>query len=139
MIKLTPPQRNSDLHGSGAWQANRGDRKHNGVDYACWPESTIHSATIGTITKIGRPYYDAEDTSKNHFRYVEITTPLDYRIRYYYIEPCVHVGDQVSVDQPLGVSQDLTKVYEGITPHIHIGVRNPHGDRINPEIYFGER
>lgn len=138
MIKLTPPQRTNDPHGSGAWQASRGTRKHEGVDYACWPESIVHSGTNGMVTKIGRPYYDAADTSKNHFRYVQVTTQLGYNIRYMYVEPCVHVGDTVSTDQPIGAAQDLTKVYEGITPHIHIGVKYE-GKYINPEDYFGER
>lgn len=138
MIKLIAPPRTSDPHGSGAWQASRGDRKHTGVDMACWPTSTLLSPTTGTVTKIGRPYYNSEDSSKNHFRYVEITTPLEYRIRYMYVEPCVHVGDEVSVDQPLGVSQDLTKVYDGITPHIHVDIKHD-GEYVNPETYFKER
>lgn len=135
MIKVITPQRTSDRHGSGAWQASRGNRRHNGVDYAVYPGSVVLSATVGIVTKIGRPYYDAINTEKNYFRYVEVTTPLGYRIRYFYVEPCVGVDDHISVDQPLGVAQDLTKVYTGITPHVHIGVKKD-GKYINPEVYF---
>lgn len=134
MIKTITPQRTSDKHGSGAWQASRGSRRHNGIDYAVWPGSVVLSATIGMVTKIGWPY-SPEDPDKGHLRYVEVTTPLGDQVRYFYIEPCVGLGDHVSVDQPLGVAQDLTKVYNGITPHIHIGVKRD-GKYINPEEFF---
>lgn len=135
MIKTIAPERTTDSHGSGAWQASRGSRKHNGTDCAVYSGSIVLSATVGMVTKIGRPYYDAEDTSKNHFRYVQVTTPLGYEIRYFYIEPCVGLGDHISLDQPLGVAQDLTKVYNGITPHVHIGVKKD-GKYIDPGVYF---
>lgn len=138
MIKITPPQRTGDKHGSGAWHAPRSYGTHRGIDYAVWPGSLVHSGTVGIVTKVGFPYYDSKDTSKNHYRYVEVTTPLEYKLRYFYIEPCVVLGDTISLDQPLGTAQDLTSVYEGITPHVHIGVKNPQGAYINPETYFGE-
>lgn len=135
MIKTIAPQRTTDSHGSGAWRAPRAYGYHRGIDYAVLPEAIVLSATVGMVTKIGRPYYDAEDTRKNHFRYIEVTTPLGYQVRYFYIEPCVELGDHISVDQPLGVAQDISKVYNGITPHIHIGVKID-GKYINPETYF---
>ena len=139
MIKITPPQRTTDEHGSGAWHASRIGRLHEGVDVACWPGSVVLSSTVGIVSKIGLPYYSETDTSKNHFRYVEVKTPLGYKIRYMYVEPTVTKGDCISVDQALGSAQDLTKVYKDITPHVHIGVKNPQGEYINPETYFGER
>lgn len=134
MIKSISPKRTSDKHGSGAWLASRGSRKHYGVDYAVWPESIILSGVEGVVSKVGWPY-PPSDKEKGHFRYVEITTIDDHKVRYLYVEPCVNVGDEISFDQPIGVAQDLTKVYAGITPHIHLGVMKD-GEYINPEVYF---
>jgi len=134
MIKTLTPQRTSDPHGSGAWGAPRSYGAHRGIDYAVLPESTVLSATVGMVTKLGIVYSD-----DHSYRYVEVITPLQYRIRYMYIKPLVDLGDHVSVDQPLGVVQDIRQRYEDITPHIHVGVRDPQGKYINPEIYFGER
>lgn len=134
MIKLTPPPRGTDKHGSGEWQAPRSYGKHRGEDVAAWPGSIVHSFTVGMVTKIGFLYSD--DPS---YRYVEVLTPLDFRVRYLYVEPCVGLGDHISVDQPIGAVQDIRKRYEGITPHVHLSVKDPSGKYINPKTYFGER
>lgn len=133
MIKFTSEIRGQDVHGSGVWQAPRSYGKHRGVDLSILPESTVLSGTVGIITKLGYMYND--DLS---YRYVEVTTPLGYRIQYCYVEPLVDLGQTVSVDTAIGRVQDIGRRYKGITPHIHLGVKSPSGDYINPEIYFGE-
>ena len=136
MIKTITPQRQTDIFGSGAFGASRGRRIHRGIDFACHPGSTILSSTIGTVSRVGWPY-SPEDPDKGHLRYVEVITPLGYQIRYMYVEPLVKQGDTVSRDQPLGIAQDLTEVYNGITPHIHVEVKKE-SEYIDPSIYFGE-
>ena len=136
MIKTIAPQRTDDPWGSGAWHASRGDRLHTGVDYACWPGSQVLSGTVGVVSKVGWPY-SPEHEKKGHLRYVEIHTPLGYDIRYMYIDPTVKQGDKISKNQVIGIAQDLTKIYPGITPHVHVDVRKL-SEYINPEIYFGE-
>ena len=136
MIKVLTPQRTIDKHGSGAWMASRGARSHYGVDYACWPESQVLCGTVGVVSKVGWPY-SPEDPKRGHLRYVEIHTSLGYDVRYMYIKPTVKKGEKVSKDQVIGVSQDLTEVYPGITPHVHVDVRKL-SEYINPETYFGE-
>lgn len=133
MIKVIPPQRTTDVHGSGAWQAPRSYGKHRGIDIAILPGSAMLSSTVGMITKLGYMYND--DLS---YRYVEVQTPLGYKVRYCYVQPILDLGAHVSLDQPIGLVQDIAKRYEGITPHIHLGVKNPQGEYINPETYFGE-
>lgn len=133
MIKIIPPIRTTDDHGSGAYHAPRSYGKHNGVDVAILPRSAVLSSTIGTVTKLGYMYND--DLS---YRYVRIVTPLGYTISYCYVLPSVDVGDEVSVDQVIGTVQDIGARYKGITPHIHLSVKNPSGEYINPELYFGE-
>ena len=136
MIKTVTPQRRLDNYGSGAFGAPRGNRIHKGIDYACVPHSIVLSATIGTVSRVGWPY-SPEDPDKGHLRYVEVITPLGYQVRYMYIDALVSQGDTVSRDQPLGIAQDLTEVYNGITPHIHVEVKKG-AEYIDPEIYFGE-
>lgn len=134
MIKLIAPQRTNDVHGSGAWQAPRGYGKHRGIDIACLPDSIILSSTEGVVSKLGYMYND--DLS---YRYVQVTTPDGYKIRYCYVEPDVKVRDTIEVGQPLGVVQDIGRRYKGITPHIHLGVMNLEREYINPEDFFEER
>ena len=134
VIKVIPPIRTTDVRGSGAYHAPRSYGKHNGVDVAILPKSAVLSATIGTVTKLGYMYND--DLS---YRYVRIVTPLGYTLSYCYVSPAVKVGDEVSVDQWIGNVQDIGARYEGITPHIHLSVKSPTGEYVNPEIYFGER
>lgn len=130
MIKLRPPTRGDDPHGSGYYGAPRGDHKHRGIDLACWPGSEVESVSAGTVTKLGYCY--ADDLS---FRYVEITSPFGYVSRYLYVEPSLDAGVGVMPGDVIGAAQDLRPRYEGITPHIHFEVRED-GSIIPPEQYF---
>lgn len=113
--------RGQDAHGSGEWQASRGSRKHNGVDYVCEEGEYIRSDVEGKVTKIGYPY-NPTDTKKGHLRYVEVTDNKRSRVRYFYIDPKVSKGDTISPSDVLGVSQDLTCIWPGMTQHYHLEV-----------------
>ena len=122
------PKRTQDVFGSGSYGASRGTRKHNGIDYACYPDSAVFAPATGIITKIGYPY--ADDLS---FRYVQITTEdgLDYRI--FYISPIVGLNDFVTRDHTIiGISQKLGDRYPDITEHVHFEVKVD-GVFVNPE------
>jgi murein DD-endopeptidase MepM/ murein hydrolase activator NlpD len=134
MIKLLAQQRPDDPHGSGAYGASRGNRKHNGVDYAALPNSQALSSTRGKVTKIGYPY-DPNDPKKGTFRYVEVTTD-GYRIRYFYVYPLVMLGENVEIGEVIGSVQDLRSVYRKITPHIHLEVKDEYGEFVDPREYF---
>jgi len=111
---IMPPIRKSDKWGEGHYGASRGKRKHNGVDYACYPGSKVYPKSLGKVTKIGYPYSD--DLS---FLYVEVTTRGALIERYFYIEPSVILGDIVSRDDIIGTTQKLGNRYPGITEHYH--------------------
>ena len=128
MLKAELPVRRTDKHGSGAWGAPRGGRKHRGVDYACHDGTIIFSATLGVVTKIGYPYCD--DLS---YRYVEVTDANNNRYRYFYLSPLVTKGEAVTNSTPLGMVQDLQKRYKHITNHCHVEVKNG-DDYLNPEM-----
>ena len=125
---VTLPLRGVDKHGSGHFEAPRGERKHKGIDLACWPGGELLSPVKGVCTKLGYPYGD--DLS---FRYVEITSE-DLRHRFFYVEPDPSLahGRHVNLGDPLGTGQDLRGRYEGITPHIHYEIFDLNGLPIDP-------
>jgi len=123
---IIPPPRTSDAYGSGYYGAPRGDRLHTGLDMACLPGSLVCSYTHGEVTKLGYTY--ADDLS---YRYVEVSFD-GAKFRYFYIDPMVAVGDDVSTGQVLGRSQDLDRRYPGITPHFHFEIIDNDGEYANP-------
>jgi murein DD-endopeptidase MepM/ murein hydrolase activator NlpD len=140
MNLLKQPIRGKDCHGSGAFDAPRsGGRKHRGVDPICKAGIDINPVIPGIVTKIGYPY-NPEDEKKGHLRYVEVKmddSSTDLRLRYHYIKPTVQVGDEVNLSTIIGFSQDLTKIFPGITPHVHFEVIE-NGKYINPADKFPE-
>lgn len=122
------PIRTLDAYGEGIYGASRGDRTHKGVDLACYPGTDICPIYAGKVTKLGFPYKD--DLT---FRYVEVTVPLGLRMRFFYVDPQVEVGDSVRAETIIGRSQDLSKRYpKGITNHVHFEVKNSKGEYIDP-------
>ena len=114
--------RGQDAHGSGAYLASRGSRLHQGVDLVTDIDEPIESFCCGIVSKIGYPY-DPTSKTKGHFRYVQVTDLNNIKVRVFYIDPLVRIGDTIHKSQIIGTSQDLTKVYPGITQHIHFEVK----------------
>ena len=127
---LRPPVRGSDSKGAGYYGAPRGNRKHAGVDFACYPGSKVICQSTGSVTKLGYPYSD--DLS---FRYVQITTVDGIVERYFYVKPCVEVGDVITPGRVLGTTQKLGSRYLGITEHFHFEVKVD-GEHIDPTDYI---
>ncbi len=123
---VNAPVRGTDRWGSGHYGASRGDHKHRGIDFACYPESEVLSIAEGYVSKLGFPY-NPDDEKKGGFRYVEVTDRLGYRLRYFYVDPLVVMGQSISRGQILGVSQSLQNPYPGITDHVHFEVKNISG------------
>jgi len=136
MLFVKTPRRGVDHYGSGAYLASRGGRLHNGVDFAAFPGSDCLSLTAGKVTKIGFPYrYDAANPEKAKYRYVEVTF-LEKRLRYFYLNPAVSLGDRVNAGDVLGAVQDLSITYKEITPHVHFEIKDGSGNFIDPDIYI---
>ena len=114
---IQPPKRISDNWGSGHYGASRGDRKHVGVDFACYPNSAVFPEKAGRVTKVGYCYND--DLS---FRYIEIEDSHGDFARYFYVEPtgAIEVGQLVYHKTILGHSQKRGDRYAGITEHVHL-------------------
>ena len=127
MITARLQLRKPDKHGSGEWQASRGARKHNGIDYSCAEGSVILTPVKGYITKLGYPYGD--DLS---FRYVQVTDEFENDHRFFYIEPSVQKDEFVMVGDEIGVMQNLIARYPGINNHVHYEVKHL-GEYLNPD------
>ena len=114
--------RGLDCHGSGAWQAPRGHRKHNGVDVVCQPGDKVRSLTDGKVTKYGYPYNPSSE--KGYLRYVEVTDANRARIRYFYVERNfdIVIGKTVTRGDILGKAQNIEEIYSGITQHYHLEI-----------------
>jgi len=123
--------RGQDAHGSGEWHAPRVSRKHKGIDYVCEEGDYVRSDVEGKVTKIGYPY-NPSDPKKGHLRYVEVTDKERSRVRYFYVEPKVSQGDMIYPSDILGKSQDLTKIWPGMTQHFHLEVIA----YVNPQEYL---
>lgn len=123
--------RRYDNHGSGAFGASRGLRKHIGVDLKAEPGEKVYAPFAGEITKYGWAYANED------YRYIEITGE-NHRVRLFYseLDPAHFVGKEIFEDQFLGVIQDLTTKYEGITNHLHFELYDLAGNIIDPTLLF---
>lgn len=119
---ITPSIRGYDLQGAGHFGAPRGNRTHKGIDFVCYVNADVTALSSGRVTKIGFPC-DPGDGLKGHLRYVQVTDRNGYAVRYFYVNPTVRVGKSVTVGSPIGLSQDLTTIYRGITQHFHFEVK----------------
>lgn len=119
---ITPSIRGYDLQGAGYFGAPRGDRTHKGIDFVSYADGDVIALSSGIVTKIGFPY-DPGDDKKGHLLYVQITDKNGYAVRYFYVDPIGKVGTPVLMGSTIGLSQDLTKIYPGITQHFHFEVK----------------
>lgn len=121
---IEPPVREQDRYGDGSFNAPRGDRPHDAIDFACYPGSVIRAVRGGKVTNIGFSYASGVGAwdSPEPYRYVEITDPYGFSVQYHYVNPEVEEGETVRPGDVLGVSQELGRRYPGITEHVHFTV-----------------
>ena len=119
--------RGSDAWGSGSYGADRGNRKHRGVDYAAAEGTYILSPCIGLVTKLGTAY-----KKDPHWRFVEITDLSGRRHRIFYITPLVHLSQTVTVLDAIGIAQNISLKYQQQDPSI-----SPMVNHVHHEIWDG--
>jgi hypothetical protein len=54
-------------------------------------------------------------------------------VRVFYVEPFLALGDYVDVNTVIGESQLLGDRYPGITEHVHLEIKDPNGEFVNPK------
>jgi hypothetical protein len=128
--------RKYDKFGSGNFGASRdgGTRSHNGLDIETSHGEPVYSPISGKIKRKKYPYGD--DLSYEGCIISGADEWEDYEVTIFYVKMELNANDIVLPGKRIGVAQDLTKRFEGITNHIHIEViRN--GILINPTSLFG--
>lgn len=130
--------RGTDRWGNGGFHAPRGNRHHNGVDIVVNPHQKVLPLVGGKVSKIGFPY-DPHDEKKGFLRYVQIDDSNGLHVRYFYLAPCVTRSQYVCNKTVIGLAEDLTTIYPGITNHYHFEVLLYINDRkvfVNPIQYL---
>ena len=128
--QVVQPVVRSDSAGDGHFQAPRGNRLHNGIDYLVEPGTLVYSPVSGVVTKLGYPYGD-----DLQWRYVEITSDDFERFRLFYTEPAVVVDQFVMIGEVVGEAQNIAERYpgQGMLAHIHLEVIDADGNFRDPE------
>ncbi len=140
---IIPPIRKGDIWGSGEYLAPRTKNvngkivqyHHKGVDYCCYPDSVFSSDLEGTVEKLWYAYGPA--SKKKEYRSITIRIDPQTYVKYLYIFPSVVEGETIKVGDVLGITQDLTKHFKGMTPHYHFEVWIE-GQHVNPDIWLRE-
>ena len=120
----------SDEAGDGHFQAPRGNRLHNGVDYLCEPGTFVFSPVSGVVSKLGYPYSD-----DLQWRYVQITDDHGEKHRLFYAQPLVKMDQFVTVGEVVGEAQNIAERYpgQGMLAHIHYERIGTDGSFKHPE------
>jgi len=111
--------RKSDSHGSGEYGASRGaNRYHTGVDFICEPGQIIVSPCQGKIVRVARPY------ATGYWLGVLIRNEILSLFLFYLIPHKELIGQEVRAGHDIGIAQDISVKYPGITPHIHMQIES---------------
>lgn len=133
------PEIRNDKQGQGHFGAKRGSRTHKGIDFCAAIGAPIHSHVDGVVTKIGYPYAQKFDTKKNKLksalRYVEVTDIEKRKHRFFYVDPCVGIGDPIKPGTCIGKCQDLESIYKGMLNHCHVECKKG-DDYLNPDQFL---
>ena len=96
---------------------------HNGADYICIPGQGVVSPIAGKVVRIALPY------ARQTFSGLVIKGHR-IKIKMFYLKPLENiVSKYVKQGDLIGHAQDISEIYHGITPHIHLQI-----DSIDPEI-----
>jgi hypothetical protein len=110
-----------DAYGSGQHNASRdgGSRKHAGIDIVVSSGESVFSPISGRVVRQAFPY-------RNDPNYVGVVIEgtdewQGYEVKLFYVEGLF--SGPVKQGDVVGLAQDLTTKYPGITNHIHVEVR----------------
>lgn len=127
--KYYPPNktgltRKCDPKGCGNFGANRGSRKHMGIDFVTKLNDPIFSPVDGKITRY--PFASSDQIHKG----IEIVNSNETH-QIFYIKPIAKIGTYVKKGQLIAYADDITQKYGNqMTNHVHheVEVNNKHID-----------
>jgi len=136
---IIPPARTVDKWGRGDYLAPRERNgvkdQHKGVDFAVYPDSVILAPCDCVIERIGLPY---SDKKRSNYKLMVLRVDQQTVIKIMYIWPIVSARSFIKKWKPIGLSQDLTLIYDGITNHYHLEVIIE-GQHVNPKLWLYKR
>jgi murein DD-endopeptidase MepM/ murein hydrolase activator NlpD len=85
------------------------------------------------VKRIGYPY--SQSSEKAEYRLIELEVDEQTLVRYFYVYPSVIPGEHIKRGAVLGIVQDITKHFTGMTPHYHFEVLIE-GQHVNPNLWL---
>ena len=118
--------RTSDAHGRGAYGAKRGRRSHRGTDFICEPgQNIVCPIDRAILVRECRPYVIGPYSGA-------LLKNDDLTIKMFYFTPWTDlIGADVRQGDVLGIAQNISTKYPGMTNHIHLEIVS-----INPELFL---
>lgn len=121
--------RRPDKWGKGEYGDSRKSqgkrRPHNGADYVCYPGQAVVAPISGIVVRRARPY------ARGHYSGVLIQGK-HVTVKMFYLKPEKDIiGCVVHQGAKIGMAQDISEKFPGMTPHIHLEI-----DSIDPEIFI---
>ena len=119
-----------DIGGGGWWGADRGSRKHKGIDLSTNIGDAIYAPIDGKVvvtkTKISANLNSTKILGTGDYE--------GYTVYLFYIKPeTALINKIVKRGEKVGIQQDLSADYpEKVTDHVHFEIRKGK-ERINPE------
>jgi hypothetical protein len=117
--------RGVDAQGDGAFGAERihhGVKEpHKGQDFVTQPGDLIVSPIYARAKEPGYAYPDFRGDLRS-IHLVGVGAWRGWELKILYAKPKDDLFDRVDQGQVIGVAQDLSEVYQGITNHIHLEV-----------------
>jgi len=108
--------RSEDAWGSGDYGAPRGSRRHRGIDLVVSPGEIILSPMDAVVVREAAPYED--DAAYRGLLLRGLGEWIGYELKMFYLVPTA--AGTLRAGDPLGLAQDISLKYPGITNHIHL-------------------
>jgi len=126
-------QRGTDSHGSGAYGASRGSRRHAGIDLVCPAGSAVKAPFRGSIVRRSFPYDLSRYPNKAAINNGVVFSATGSEngencVKIWYITPVRYrIGQIFLQGETIGTQLNMQGVYPEITNHVHVQKcgRNP--------------
>jgi len=129
MMNPTGKKIRNDKRGAGYYGAPRSKivngktvkYKHDGTDYEADPGQIVKAPFTGVVERKARPYAGYSGL---------VLAGIQARAKMFYVKPDPElIGKPVKIGQRVGLAQDISQKYPGVTPHVHLRLTS-----INPEL-----
>lgn len=135
MISPTGLGVRNDQAGFGFFDAPRGSKAHNGVDFLCNPGTeVVFPFDSGRILRLSYPYADSTELGGVYGRATHNGKLVYFKL--WYFQPQEDILQRALIKgEQIGIAQDVTVRYpdHSMHPHLHLKI-----EKIDPEILLEE-